>query len=184
MQSTVEDCLPLDANLLAKSGMFGSGDRSLGKGMSSASIIWSNGSSISLSYRQPDLHLSFCRDGEPVQQTINVESSPCNFGGWRHYFTCPGCRNRRYKLRLGGSGFYCRQCYRLPYYSQECCDLDGLIHQKHKLEAKLVSSCEPRMRTTTRMKLNDQLRVLEAKIDRAMVDRYGAAAMAELGVFV
>jgi hypothetical protein len=34
------------------------------------------------------------------------------------------------------------------------------------------------------MKLNDQLRVLEAKIDRAMVDRYGAAAMAELGVFV
>ena len=176
MQTTVEDCLALDTNRLARGGWF--------RGLTSGNITWTNGSQISLSYRQPHLHLSYTRNGEPMRQTIHVEAAPCNFGGWRYYFTCPGCQNRRYKLRLGGNGFYCRHCYQLPYYSQQCGDLDGLIHQKHKVEAKLESSEGPRMRTTTRMKLIGQLCAMDDQIDRAMVARFGADEMATFGVFV
>jgi hypothetical protein len=149
---------------------------------SRGSIAWTNDSTISLSYQRPHLHLSYTKNGEPMKQAIRVDTAPCHFGGVRHYFTCPGCQNRRYKLRLGGNGFYCRQCYRLPYYSQECGDLDGLIHQKHKVEAKLDSREGPRMRTITRMKLITQLCAMDDRIDRAMVARFGAAAVGLHGI--
>lgn len=165
MQHTVEDCLPLDANRLASGGWF--------RDLTSGNITWTNGSTISLSYRQTHLYLSYNRNGEPVQQTIHVDTAPCHFGGVRHYFTCPGCQNRRYKLRLGGNGFYCRHCYRLPYYSQQCGYLDGLIHQKHKVEAQLQDKDRLRIRTTTRMKLIDQLCAMEDLIDQEFIQRFG-----------
>jgi len=176
MQRVAEDCLPLNANRLAKGGWF------RGEGLRTGVITWTNGSSISLNYQQPHLHLSCTRNGEPMRQTVHVETAPCHFGGARHYFTCPGCDQRRYKLRLGGDGFYCRQCYRLPYYSQECGDLDGLIHQKHKVEAKLEDGERPPMRTYTRMRLINQLCALDDRIDSAMIERFDLQTMQSLGI--
>lgn len=172
MQHTVEDCLPLDANGLARGGWF--------RGLTSGNITWTNDSSISVAFKQPHLVLVYSMDGEPVEQTIHVEAAPCHFGGVRHYFTCPGCQNRRYKLRLGGNGFYCRHCYRLPYYSQECGDLDGLIHQKHKIETKLENKT---MRTSTRMRLIEQLCSAEDRVNSAFIDRFGAVAAEQFGFF-
>lgn len=167
MQCVVEDCLCLDANWLAKNGWFPA-DQHTG------CIAWPNGSSIALSYQKPHLNLSYTRNGESLRQTIHVEAAPCHFGGNRYYLTCPGCQNRRYKLRLGSDGFYCRQCYQLPYYSQECGDLDGLIHQLHKVEHKLEAKEGPAMRTVTRMQLIHKLCALEDKISAAMIARFGA----------
>ena len=87
---------------------------------------------------------------------------------------------RRYKLRLGGSGFYCQECYRLPYYSQQCGFTDGLIHQKHKLEYKLESGGG--MRTYTRMQLIDQMCAFEDRIDNEFVRRFGSSTMREFGI--
>jgi len=173
MQKVVEDCLALNANTLAKSGMFGDGQAPIQT--MTGSVSWSNGSKIDMAYQRPHLRLSYTKNGKPMRQAIHIEMAPCHFGGVRHYFQCPGCKARRCKLRLAGSGFYCRQCYRLPYYSQECGDLDGLIHQKHKIEAKLEDSKRPRMRTHTQMRLIKQLCDLEDRIDQAFVARFGLA---------
>ncbi|MCX2979746.1 hypothetical protein EYC98_02585 [Halieaceae bacterium IMCC14734] len=175
MKMTVEDCLALDANLLAKDGWFRCSTR--------GNITWTNGNSISLSYRKPHLHLSYTSGGEPMRQTIHVVAAPCHYGGVRHYFTCPSCQNRRYRLRLGASGFYCRHCYRLPYYSQQCGDLDGLIHQKHKVAAKLEDSDRPPIRTATRMRLINQLCAADDKINKAFAERFGPQTARQFGFY-
>lgn len=33
-------------------------------------------------------------DGRHLTQIVRLESSPCNFGGERHWFICPGCESR------------------------------------------------------------------------------------------
>lgn len=174
MQATIEDCLALDANRLAKMGLFShAGTR--------ASVKWENGANIGLAYSNGTLELLYSMEGEPNNQTLRIAKVPCHFGGARYYMHCPGCRKRRYKLHLSGSGFYCRVCYRLPYYSQECGYLDGLIHQKHKVEAKLENRNRPRMRTYTQMRLISRLCELDDRIDRAMLLRFGPTAGRLLG---
>ena len=111
---------------------------------------WTNGSSIGVSVENNQCTLSYTEDGENRQQTITLDYTPCNHGGQRVWFRCPNCRWRRAKLYLGSSGFYCRKCYRLPYYTQECGEIDRLIHRKHKLERKME---KPRLRKPTRDKL-------------------------------
>lgn len=176
MQRVVDDCLALDANRLAKSGMFG-------MEKCSASLKWENGNSMGLLYTTGSLVLSYTMGGEARKQTVRVTEAPCHFGGMRYYLHCPGCHRRSYKLRLAHSGFYCRDCYRLPYYSQECGHLDGLINQRNKVQDKLDDSNRPRMRTYTQMRLIGQLCALEDRIDRAMAERFGAATMKQFGIF-
>jgi len=174
MQATVDDCLALNANRLAKMGLFShAGTR--------ASVKWGSGANIGLAYTGDTLELLYSMDGEPNNQTVRITKAPCHFGGVRYYMHCPGCRKRRYKLHLANSGFYCRECYRLPYYSQQCGYLDGLIHQKHKVEAKLESK---NMRTTTRVRLIEQLCATDNRIDRAMVARFGAETMRQFGILM
>lgn len=50
---------------------------------------------------------------------IPVEYTECNFGGYRPWFRCPKCRDRRGKLYLppGREVFRCRECYDLGYRS-------------------------------------------------------------------
>lgn len=171
MRRTAEDCLPLDANRLAKEGWFNDCAHPAGL------ITWSNGDRIGLHYRHETLHLNYILNGKPISQAIDVQRVPCHLGGVRYYFTCPGCQNRRYKLRSGRDGFYCRHCYRLPYYSQQCGDLDRLIHNKHKVDAKLTDKSRAAMRITTRMKLISRLFELEEKIDQEFVRRLGHHSM-------
>lgn len=133
-------------------------------------VNWESGANIGLAYAGVTLQQLYNLNGSSNNQNVRITKAPCHFGGVRHYFHCPGCRRRRYKLRLGGSGFYCRQCYQLPYYSQQCGDLDGLIHKFHKLGAKLDG--RP-MRTATRMKLEDRLYCTEDRINQAFLNLLG-----------
>ncbi|MHC4855681.1 MAG: hypothetical protein ACYS72_04690 [Planctomycetota bacterium] len=60
-----------------------------------------------------------------TRQVIPITTTPCHFGGVRHWFLCPAsvdgvlCENRVGKLYLppGGSVFACRHCYDLTYES-------------------------------------------------------------------
>lgn len=50
---------------------------------------------------------------------VQLEWTPCNFGGERPWFLCPvqGC-GRRVAILYGGGIFACRHCYQLAYLSQ------------------------------------------------------------------
>jgi len=74
---------------------------------------------------------------EDVEQRINFDRTPCNFGGQRMWFLCPGCGRRVAILCCDYSKFYCRQCNKLSYASQNQGDFDRLISQKNKLGERI-----------------------------------------------
>lgn len=62
---------------------------------------------------------------EDTQEPVELTWTPCNFGGERPWFVCPGVVNgvscnRRVAVLYGGLGryFLCRHCYDLNYQSQ------------------------------------------------------------------
>lgn len=167
MQWVVEDCLILDSNRLAKSGWFR-------RGIESGKVTWDSGANVGVRYRGGNLELLYTLNGEPQRQSVPIERVLCRFGGHRHYFRCPGCQSRRYKLHCASSGFYCRACYRLPYYSQECGLIEGIAHKINKLESRL-ENLPKHARTRTVEGLVDRLEVAERQWSGAMLDRFGAS---------
>lgn len=82
------------------------------------------------------------REGEKknIDYTIDMESTPCFYGGWRFWFRCPNyhCQKRVAKLYQNGEYFICRHCASLTY---ESCQKSGssfffgkLIDQELKFE--------------------------------------------------
>jgi hypothetical protein len=57
--------------------------------------------------------------GEVVEQRVQTETTPCNFGGQRQWFTCPRCSKRVAVLYAPGQYFACRQCGGLGYATQK-----------------------------------------------------------------
>ncbi len=60
------------------------------------------------------------RPGEewrPVREEIWLDWTPCNYGGERIWFRCPGCHSRRAVLFSVGGRFRCRACHDLAYTS-------------------------------------------------------------------
>ncbi len=68
----------------------------------------------------PDTHI------DTFAGRFSIEWTPCNYGGYRVWFTCPGCCRRaaalfarRGTLAKGGRGDWrCRHCHKLKYESQ------------------------------------------------------------------
>ncbi len=81
-------------------------------------------------------------DWESVQQVIWFNSTPCNYGGTRKWFLCPGCQKRVAILCGGGKLFLCRSCYQLPYASQNSNEFDYLIEKKHELGRRIFEHYE------------------------------------------
>ena len=68
--------------------------------------------------REKDFYLEMARRGpNNTQSTINFIETPCNFGGTRWWFECPGCQRRCAKLYEKRDDFYCRVCLDLEYFS-------------------------------------------------------------------
>ena len=85
-----------------------------GRGIHSVSV---ETSAVTLKYRMR-------RDGQPwndLSQEIQLDRTPCNFGGSRDWFRCPDCRRRVCLLYLD-SRFSCRECLDLGYLSQRQLD--------------------------------------------------------------
>lgn len=57
---------------------------------------------------------------ESLKYPVLLESTPCHYGGVRHWFICPaaGCGRRVALLYLGARYFACRHCYQLAYSCQ------------------------------------------------------------------
>lgn len=79
--------------------------------------------SIKVEALQLRLIYSYCRNGddwESLDYPVRLQTTTCNYGGLRYWFTCPavGCGRRVAMLYLGGKYFACRHCYQLVYQSQ------------------------------------------------------------------
>lgn len=63
---------------------------------------------------------SYDNDWEDVEEPVWLTWAPCNYGGRRPWFLCPGsgCGRRVGKLYVAGKYFLCRHCYDLAYQSQ------------------------------------------------------------------
>ena len=69
---------------------------------------------------------------------VSLEWTPCYFGGDRGWFLYPrpGC-GRRVAVLWGGTKFYCRQCWNLPYQSQNETAWDRALTKAQAIRVRL-----------------------------------------------
>ena len=119
-KNTTDGFHDLDVRWLRRKGMLDS--------PSSRTITWTRGGevtgSIRLRAQAGQVLLEYRSRGrdeqwEQFSYAIDVEWTPCNYGGMRPWLICPG-RNcgRRVAVLYGGRIFACRHCYQLVYESQ------------------------------------------------------------------
>jgi hypothetical protein len=79
---------------------------------------------------------------ETVKEPVPLEWTPCNFGGERPWFVCPGagCDRRVAKLYGPGKYFLCRHCYDLRYESQREDKKDRALRLAQKIRTRLGGS--------------------------------------------
>ena len=73
---------------------------------------------------------------------LNLEWTPCNYGGSRAWFLCPrtDCARKVAILYYCGSDFACRQCRRLAYDCQQESAKHRALHAAVKVREKLGGS--------------------------------------------
>ena len=82
-------------------------------------------------------------DWESIEEYVNLTWTPCNFGGHRPWFTCPGiiggrvCGRRVGKLYVAGQYFLCRHCYNLAYESQRESRCYRYLHRAQDIKRRL-----------------------------------------------
>jgi hypothetical protein len=80
---------------------------------------------------------------EDVKEPVSLKWTPCNFGGERPWFVCPGVVNgvacgRRVAILYGpGKYFLCRHCYDLCYESQRKDKKDRALGRAQKIRMRL-----------------------------------------------
>lgn len=76
---------------------------------------------------------------EALDYPIQLQTTPCRYGGARYWFTCPavGCGRRVAILYLGDKYFACRHCYQLAYQSQREAPGDSANRRANKIRDKL-----------------------------------------------
>lgn len=123
--TTVEECTSIDANRWMREGILA--DRSIASGGWQWTYADGRKNSIRYSVNTLDgwLRLMYTVTVKGAKQeldyTVRLQTTPCNYGGVRWWFTCPlsDCGRRVGKLYLPPSGRYfgCRHCYQLTYRS-------------------------------------------------------------------
>lgn len=132
-----------------------------------------------------------------MTETVSLLWTPCQFGGQRPWFLCPGlvngqaCGRRVAILYSEGPYFWCRQCHELAYDSQRETREERLRRRGEKIRRRLGGSLgsddpapskPPRMHWRTYWRLHEQLRSVESEVfslreasqshQLAAVDRY------------
>jgi hypothetical protein len=71
---------------------------------------------------------------------VEMETTPCNFGGSRHWFVCPSCRKKTALLYFNYQRFACRSCLKLAYASQSLSPRDRTWRRQQKIESRLAGT--------------------------------------------
>jgi hypothetical protein len=78
---------------------------------------------------------------ERYEVPVPVEWTPCNYGGQRAWFRCPGSGcGRRVAILYGRGPFACRDCHGLAYYSQRCSDHIRALARAQAIRERLGTS--------------------------------------------
>lgn len=108
------------------------------------SLKWNNGSSIGIKTKPGAIELFYTvssneQQGEDVRIEVLLAWTPCNYGGKRPWFICPGkgCGKRVAKLYLDSKYFLCRHCHDLAYSSQRRSRSSRLLDKAQKIYRKL-----------------------------------------------
>lgn len=77
-------------------------------------------------------------DWQDHRYPVQIEWTPCHFGGARPWFRCParGC-GKRVAVLYGGAIFACRHCHRLAYPSENENSRDRAARRAEKLRDRL-----------------------------------------------
>ena len=77
-----------------------------------------------------------------MQEPVELEWTPCNFGGERPWFLCPSirCGRRVAALHAAGKYFLCRHCYDLSYQSQRDNKMYRALHRAQDIRQRLGGS--------------------------------------------
>jgi hypothetical protein len=87
------------------------------------------------------------------ERIIPLTTTPCQFGGVRHWLECPRCARRCEVVYMLDTFFYCRQCCSLLYPSQLEGKHSRACAKRDKLYEKLHGNSRPRMWKRTRDRL-------------------------------
>ncbi len=89
---------------------------------------------VILTYR----HRSGGEEWKDESYPVQLDWTPCNFGGKRPWFLCPaqGC-GRRVAILYGGGIFACRHCHQLAYPSQRETYDDRAARRADKIRERL-----------------------------------------------
>ncbi len=143
-KTTTDECHSLDVRdlcrdgLLKPGGCFSSrwllGDRETG---SIRGFVYQDRVVLSYNHRRGP-----SGEWEDVREPVPLEWTPCNFGGERPWFLCPGVGcGRRVALLYGpGKYFLCRHCYDLRYESQREDKKDRALRRAQNIRERLGGS--------------------------------------------
>jgi hypothetical protein len=151
-KTTVEECRSLDVRRLHREGLLKPGYRfSWSWSRAGRQIAYIGG--VVLGSSRPERVVLLFRyrsspsaDWEDIQQSVALEWTPCNFGGERPWFVCPGvvngvaCGRRVAVLHVAGKYFLCRHCYDLSYQSQRDNKMYRALHRAQKIRERLGGS--------------------------------------------
>ncbi len=84
------------------------------------------------------VRLHYLVNSVPMDYTVYLRSTPCNFGGVRWWWVCPltGATVAKLYLPPGAKTFAARDAYRLPYRSQR----ETRIDRTHARKAKVIKT--------------------------------------------
>jgi hypothetical protein len=110
-------------------------------------LEWNNNgvvtNSVNCIFDNNILELYYSRSGSheesSVVEHIELTSTPCNFGGERSWFVCPGCK-RKALILYGANRFRCRKCTGCYHPSSSEGDLYRATRAMCSIQAKLNGS--------------------------------------------
>jgi hypothetical protein len=122
---------------------------------------------------------------QSVDEPVRLLSTPCNYGGQRRWFVCPGqaCGKRVAVLYQGSKYFRCRRCCGLAYSSQREDRTDRVLRRLLKIRQQLgatgpldldfpVPPKPPGMRKTTYARLKQKVKQAQWELQEAQSEWY------------
>jgi len=83
------------------------------------------------------VRLRYTLNGKPVEHTVQLTQTACNYGGVRHWFRCEYCSRRVGVLYLSGGQCACRHCFKLAYKSERESSTYRLYRKADKIRVRL-----------------------------------------------
>jgi hypothetical protein len=169
----LEDYLQLDIRQLRQRG-------ALKPGLS-ISLEWRRGNEptgdIRIEVRDSCLILKYRSrvaggEWENIEEFVSLSWTPCNYGGCRPWFLCPGCGRRAGVLVGAGARFLCRHCYSLKYRCQSESLFDRMHRKARKIRNRLDEDEKRKpkwMHQETFERLQENLADAELEADMALL---------------